>query len=377
MQVVIQGQDYTVLARTPTPSYYSDDSRIFGITFDLINQTSIIDSFLIGMYGHKTITFNKDVTNYPNIARASIVLPVQIDFNKEAKCNLANYRNCDYTELEENEFCIAPGQDENEVIIYLNTQSQTWSLYNYHFLFSMIPEIYPLNASISYNYNSGTLSDFLTLNGENDSYSYTVGFVSMVGTQMIITYESTTPSKIDGKTYVDNQVSNLQTELAAKANSADLATVATSGSYTDLSNKPTIPIVPTNISAFNNDASYVDDQYVDDAITAALADIVGIEYHVCTAQEYNAQTYIPTLQGKVGIIYLVPKHVAFIGSAVIGGDSVSENIENNIYYEFIYNGQSFEMIGDTQIKLGGYLKNTDVSTNTEVQSVISEIFGGE
>ena len=34
--------------------------------------------------------------------------------------------------------------------------------------------------------------------------------------------------------------------LAEKANSADLATVATSGSYNDLSDKPTIPSVPTN-----------------------------------------------------------------------------------------------------------------------------------
>lgn len=36
-----------------------------------------------------------------------------------------------------------------------------------------------------------------------------------------------------------------------------LATVATSGSYNDLSNKPTIPTVPTNVSAFTNDAGYI------------------------------------------------------------------------------------------------------------------------
>lgn len=36
-----------------------------------------------------------------------------------------------------------------------------------------------------------------------------------------------------------------------------LATVATSGSYNDLSNKPTIPTVPTNVSAFTNDAGYL------------------------------------------------------------------------------------------------------------------------
>jgi len=39
--------------------------------------------------------------------------------------------------------------------------------------------------------------------------------------------------------------------------SADLATVATSGSYNDLTDKPTIPTVPTNVSAFTNDAGYL------------------------------------------------------------------------------------------------------------------------
>lgn len=42
------------------------------------------------------------------------------------------------------------------------------------------------------------------------------------------------------------------------------ATVATSGSYNDLSSKPTIPTVPNNVSAFNNDAGYLTDAPVDD-----------------------------------------------------------------------------------------------------------------
>lgn len=37
----------------------------------------------------------------------------------------------------------------------------------------------------------------------------------------------------------------------------NLATVATSGSYDDLENKPTIPVVPSDVSAFNNDVSYL------------------------------------------------------------------------------------------------------------------------
>ncbi len=45
--------------------------------------------------------------------------------------------------------------------------------------------------------------------------------------------------------------------LTGYAKTADLADVATSGSYNDLTNKPTIPTVPTNVSAFNNDANYL------------------------------------------------------------------------------------------------------------------------
>lgn len=54
---------------------------------------------------------------------------------------------------------------------------------------------------------------------------------------------------------VQNRV--VKNALDAKANSADLATVATSGDYADLSNKPTIPTVPSNVSAFTNDAGYL------------------------------------------------------------------------------------------------------------------------
>lgn len=45
--------------------------------------------------------------------------------------------------------------------------------------------------------------------------------------------------------------------IAQISNKPSLATVATSGSYSDLSGKPTIPTVPTTVSSFTNDAGYL------------------------------------------------------------------------------------------------------------------------
>ncbi len=64
-------------------------------------------------------------------------------------------------------------------------------------------------------------------------------------------------------------------DISGKANSSDLATVATSGDYTDLINTPTIPTVPTNVSSFTNDAGYLTSHqsltdYVQKSQTAGL-----------------------------------------------------------------------------------------------------------
>lgn len=49
------------------------------------------------------------------------------------------------------------------------------------------------------------------------------------------------------------------------------ATVATSGSYTDLSNKPTIPTVPTTVSSFSNDVGYITNSALSPYLTSSLA----------------------------------------------------------------------------------------------------------
>jgi hypothetical protein len=64
--------------------------------------------------------------------------------------------------------------------------------------------------------------------------------------------------------------STVDASLALKANSADLATVATSGAYADLSGKPVIPSVPTAVSSFTNDSGYQTAANVSSAIQAVV-----------------------------------------------------------------------------------------------------------
>lgn len=59
---------------------------------------------------------------------------------------------------------------------------------------------------------------------------------------------------LDGFAYFYGKIKAM---LAEKLGKNDVATVAKSGSYNDLTNKPTIPIVPSNVSAFTNDAGYL------------------------------------------------------------------------------------------------------------------------
>ncbi len=86
-------------------------------------------------------------------------------------------------------------------------------------------------------------------------------------------------------------------------NKPTLATVATSGSYNDLSDKPTIPTVPANVSEFNNDANYVTTTQLNAAnyITAAdISEQVNADWDATSgaAQILNKPT-IPTVPTDV------------------------------------------------------------------------------
>lgn len=74
---------------------------------------------------------------------------------------------------------------------------------------------------------------------------------------------------------------DLKNALDAKANSSSLATVATSGSYADLTNKP------TNVSSFTNDAGYLT-QHQDISGKVNTSDIVNDVVHTDTNKPLSA-----------------------------------------------------------------------------------------
>lgn len=84
-----------------------------------------------------------------------------------------------------------------------------------------------------------------------------------------------------GSAQVQSDWTETNTEsMAYIQHKPSLATVATTGAYSDLSGTPTIPTVPTNVSAFTNDAGYLTSHQ-------SLADVFGIVDYDSSTKHIN------------------------------------------------------------------------------------------
>lgn len=84
-----------------------------------------------------------------------------------------------------------------------------------------------------------------------------------------------------GSAQVQSDWTETNTEsMAYIQHKPSLATVATTGAYSDLSGTPTIPTVPTNVSAFTNDAGYLTQHQ-------SLADVFGIVDYDSSTKHIN------------------------------------------------------------------------------------------
>lgn len=107
----------------------------------------------------------------------------------------------------------------------------------------------------------------------------------------------------------------IKTLVAGKANTSDLATVATSGSYNDLSNTPTIPTVPTNVSAFVNDAGYLTSHQD----ISGKEDKIGITAGSGTSLTASANTYyrFASAVGTLAVTLPVPSDTTHLSTVIL------------------------------------------------------------
>ena len=108
--------------------------------------------------------------------------------------------------------------------------------------------------------DAGYLTSHQDISGKANSAD--LATVATSGSYADLTNKPSIPSKTSDLTNDSGFLTSHQ-DISGKANSADLATVATSGSYNDLSNKPTIP---SNNNQLTNGAGYQTAQDVTDAI---------------------------------------------------------------------------------------------------------------
>ena len=169
-------------------------------------------------------------------------------------------------------------------------------------------------------------------------------------------------------------------DISGKANSADLAAVATSGSYNDLSNKPTIPArisdliddsnhytkPVTGIPASDLQETYLTSFTETDPTVPAWAKAAQKPTYTATevgaTTEQQVSNMIASAIGNINsfdmavvqtlpaenisnhTIYLVPKT----------GET------NDVYDEYIYVNDAWEMIGNTQIDLSNYALKSEI-----------------
>ena len=108
--------------------------------------------------------------------------------------------------------------------------------------------------------------------------------------------------------------------------------------YAELSD---LPVVPTTVSSFTNDAGYQTASDVSTAINTAISGISGITFQI--VQQLPAT-------GDPGTIYLV---------------LASQSATGDIYDEWIYINNAWEKIGTTAVDLTDY--TTWDSTNEELE----------
>ena len=124
-----------------------------------------------------------------------------------------------------------------------------------------------------------------------------------------------------------------------------------------------VPLMSTNISTDkDSDAKTASAKAVYNYVAAAIAGANGaMSRRILTSGEYDASTGVPTVEGDDNTLYFVP----------LDGEG------SNVYNEFMYINEKFELIGTTETDLTGYVKESDLSeiSADEVNALWASVFG--
>ena len=158
------------------------------------------------------------------------------------------------------------------------------------------------------------------------------------------------------ETELDTELDDYYTKTEVDA----LIPTTFSGDYNDLTNAPTIPTIPADVSAFNNDAGYVTQADIDASLVPyALTSNVPAAPDLTN---YALKSEIPSLTGYATTAYVDSRHQDL---------SLNGNILS------ISNGNSVDLSGVGSGGGGGTVDLTGYATETYVQTEIAEaVLGG-
>ena len=223
--------------------------------------------------------------------------------------------------------------------------------------------------------DSGFLTTHQDISGKQDksnivtSWSVTTSDAKYPSEKLVKSNLDNKVDKVNGKGLSTNDYDN-----TAKNTVDNLAAVATSGSYNDLSNKPTIPTVVDVVA--DNNANAVSSNAVYDAVAlkASSADLAT----VATSGSYNDLTDKPSLGDFGGTIDVIKKATAESGYAAtyeITQSGVKVGASINIPKDFLVKSASVQTVSTANTPVNGYVvgdKYLDFVINTKDSSASNE-----
>ena len=194
------------------------------------------------------------------------------------------------------------------------------------------------------------VSDFVTKDTtELENYTLTsdLASVAISGSYDDLTDKPVIPD-------VSNYVTKDTTELENYTLTSNLSEVATTGDYDDLTNKPTIPVIPTNISAFNNDSGYITKD-VNDLTNYTLTSSLS---SVATSGSYNDLSNKPNIPPNMTILSY--------GSST-WNDFITAYNSNSVVYCRASSNSNPATGSQTRLAFMAYVNNSSTPTEVEFQ----------